>query len=147
MTPQIPGASILFWMHDHRAGELLPIFLKVPPDMPVPLSTVVTKGPPPHSVPPGFELSKEFEPELRWQPGSSCSSTNTSRRGRRRSLNITRLTDGRQVLPARVLEMNASYYYQQTHLSPLAPTDGAGVPSLPPTGLLTLPEEPAQELM
>ena len=52
-----------------------------------------------------------------------------------------------QVLPARVLEMNASYYYQQTHLSPLAPTDGAGVPSLPPTGLLPLPEEPAQELM
>ena len=74
-------------------------------------------------VPPGFELSREFEPELRygrstqihspvplptsslqsspdanrWQPGSSCSSTNTSRRGRRRSLNITRLTDGRQV--------------------------------------------------
>jgi len=173
MAPQIPGASILFWMHDHRAGELLPIFLKVPPDMPVPLSTVVTKGPPPHSVPPGFELSREFEPELRygrstqihspvplptsslqsspdanrWQPGSSCSSTNTSRRGRRRSLNITRLTDGRQVLPARVLEMDAAYYYQQTHLSPLAPTDGAGVPSLPPTGLLPLPEEPAQELM
>ena len=47
---QQQGASILFWMHDHRAGELLPIFLKVPPDMPVPLSTVVTKGPPPHSV-------------------------------------------------------------------------------------------------
>ena len=37
-------------MHDHRAGALLPVFLKVPPNMPVPLATIVAKGPPPHSV-------------------------------------------------------------------------------------------------
>ena len=49
------------------------------------------------------------------------------------------------MLPARVLEMNTSFYYQQTRLSPLAPTDEAGAPAPPPIGLLPLPEEPAHE--
>ena len=48
-----------------------------------------------------------------------------------------------QVLPARVLELNTAYYYQQTRLAPYVPVDGAA--PTPPTGLLPLPEEPAHE--
>jgi len=51
-TTHPQGASVLFWFHDRAAGQLLPVILKVPPNMPVPLATIVSAGPPPHSVPP-----------------------------------------------------------------------------------------------
>mmetsp|Transcript_17934 Transcript_17934/g.59046 ORF Transcript_17934/g.59046 Transcript_17934/m.59046 type:complete len:131 (-) Transcript_17934:308-700(-) len=125
-----PGATILFWMHHRRGDSLLPVFIKVPPSTPVPLATVLAYGPPTYLVSSDYELSREFETELRWDPSSQSvfprsKTTRSSPLGRQRR----RLNDGREVLPPTFAHMDVKYYYDRTLRH--TPPSQSSTPSIP----------------
>jgi len=111
-----------------------PSLHQVPPNLALPLATILRLGPPPEAAP-EFSLSADFEPELRYKQEVNYSdmfTPATTKRNQRRSplaAQNYRLTDGRTVLPPRVLVMNTAHYYQNTvlHNEPqLLPAIGEG---------------------